>query len=278
MLSYDLDPFIAPSPEQFIGLFQTDIINFLNKKIIKDFKRIDFNDLSHDFIGHFFSEGMLDRYKPNYNQIRVRKIKLDIKEKEKEFRILRDRNHQNSRDKRVLIHLGETIEKKHEKLRRCQEKVERPVRFKTYLFWCLRSYWWWHVVKTVDIYEDADGVIREHIKTTTQPLLVSQVSSDDDYKFSDVSNAIYQRTEEDLYKKGLRKQAALRYLKSFERFLRTINNRIALALALLLDGLDISEVSQQTQASVDEIMSKLRRYGTTFSKKLGNFGEYIEYC
>ncbi len=57
-----------------------------------------------------------------------------------------------------------------------------------------------------------------------------------------------------------------------------MNDTIALALALLIDGLDISEVAQQTQKSVEEIMSKLKKYGASFSKKLGNFGEYLEYC
>lgn len=278
MSSYDLDPFKAPSPEEFIGLFQADVINFLHKKIIKDFNQVDLSDLSHDFIAHFFSEGMLDKYDPNYNRIRVNKIINELSEREKEFRILKSRNHQNKADKKILNRLSKTIEKKREKLARCQEKISRQVRFKTYLFWCLRSYWWWHVVKTVDIYEDEDGVIREHIKTTAQPLLVSQVACDDDYKFSDVSNAIYQRTEESIYKADLRQKAARKYLQSFERFLLKMNNTIALALSLLLDGLDISEVAQQVQTSADEIMSKLKRYGTSFSKKLCNFGEYLEYC
>lgn len=278
MSSFNLDPFITPSVEEFINLFQPDIANFLSKRIIKDFNQVDLNDLSHDFISHFFSEGMLNRYKPDYNKARVKKVKHELAEKEKEFSILKRRNHQNKKDKKVLANLKMAIDKKHEKLRKCQEKVDRPTRFKTYLFWCLRSYWWWHVVKAVDIYEDEYGVIREHIKTTPQPLLVSQVASDEDYKFSDVSNSVYQKTEESIYKRDLRRQGALRYLKNFEKFLRETNNKVAFALDLLLAGMDISDVANQVQKSTDELMFILKRYGNTFSKKIGNFGEYLEYC
>ena len=278
MSSFDLDPFITPTADEFVNLFQPDIIHFLSKKIIKDFNQVDLNDLSHDFIAHFFSEGMLNRYRPDYNKARVAKIKRELAEKEKEFSILKRRNHQNKKDKRVLANLSKAVGKKHEKLRKCQEKIARPTRFKTYLFWCLRSYWWWHVVKAVDIYEDEFGIMREHIKTTPQPLLVSQIASDEDYKFSDVSNSVYQRAEEDAYRKDLRRRGALKYLNSFQKFLRGTNEMIALALGLLVAGMEISEVATEVQTSTEDILLSLKRYGNIFSKKIGNFGEYLEYC
>jgi len=273
-----LDPFIAPSPEEFVTHFQTDIVNFLNKKIIKDFRRVDLNDLCYDFMAHFFSEGMLKKYNSNYNQIRALKLQEALKEKEKEYGILKRRNHKTKKDKKVLDNLSRSLEKKRAKLEKCQEKVGRLVRFKTYLFWCLRSYWWWHEVKTVDIYADPDGVIREHIKTTVQPLVVSQTASEDDYKYSDISSSIYLKKEEAVYAKELRRQAALVYLEGFENFLEKINSNLAFALNLLLGGLDITEVSCQIKLTSDELISNLKKYGTIFSKKIGNFGEYLEYC
>jgi len=278
MSSLKLDPYKAPTSEEFISLFQPDIINFLQKKIVKDFNHIDLNDLSHDFIAHAYSDGMLKKYRPDFNVIRVGKITRELQEKEQEFQILKKRNHQTPKDLKILQQIQKEITKKQLKLKKCQENVNKLVRFKTYLFWCLKSYWWWNIVKMVDIYADADGVIREHIKTTPPPLVVSQIAADDDYKFSDVSSSIYLKQEETLYQKELSRQAAKYYLNMFENFLRSVNEHSAMALGLLVSGMEIEDVAVHVQMEPSEVMAKLKHYGDKFSLKMGSFSECLEYA
>lgn len=277
MSSSKLDPYLAPSPDEFISLFQSDIVNFLQKRIVKDFNHVDLSDLAHDFIAHAIGEKILERYRPDYNSVRVIKLTKELQEKEKEFQIVKRSKHQTKKDLQVLQQLQKEITKKKEKLQRCQEGAQKLVKFKTYLFWCLKSYWWWNIVKMIDIYADEDGVIREHIKTTPQPLLVSQITADDNYKYSDISNFAYLRQEELEYRKDVSRKAAKQYLVGFENFLRPVNDHLASALTMLMSGIEIEDVAKSFQLNANDVLTKLRYYGNRFSVKMGHFGEYLEY-
>lgn len=270
--------YAAPNPEDFIHEFIQDIVNFLNKRIIKNPSRNqDLEDIAHDFIAHFFSEQLIEKYRPDYNRHRLDKLILELEDLEKQFQIYSRAKNRHSKDQKVLDNLQKKISKKRFRINTCKEKVHRLVKFKTYLFWCLKSYHWWHIVKTVDIYEDADGVIREHIKTTQQPFVVSQIRSEDDYKYGDISNSIFQREEEADFKKVLRKRAARAYLQNFEKYLRKKNEACSTALSLMLAGLDLEDVAETLKQSVDDLIMSLKNYACDFSMRLGNFGDFLEY-
>jgi len=261
------NPYQAPDPEDFIAYFKVDVFNFLAKKIVKNPKQVDIGDLSMDFLSHFVMNEMLGKYDPDYNAARAVKQAHLVQDLQEEYQILRDRNNQTEQDKKSLKKLRTRLKTQEKKLTNYQASIGRKVRFKTFLFWCLRSYWWWNVVKSVSIYPDENNVMREHIKTTPAPLIISQATGDDlDYKYSDVSNSLFKAAEEEKYRRESEQKAATIYLEMFESFLRKIDRAFAMALSLLRTGMAMDEVAVRIDESSELLLTKLQEYGRDFEK------------
>lgn len=275
------DPYCAPDAEEFIIHFRTDVFNFLAKRIVRNHRQVDIGDLSMDFLSHFVMSQTLNKYDPDYNAVRAIKQGELVEDLRAEYQILSTRNNQTEQDKKSLVKLKVRLETQETKLARFKTTIGRKVRFKTFLFWCLRSYWWWHVVHMVSIYADENNVMREHIKTTASPLIISQAMSNDlDYKYSDVSSSLFQAVEEENYRKETEQKAATLYLEMFEAFLRKIDRVFAMALSLLRTGMEMEDVSSKISTSSDNLLTKLRNYGKEFERYYDyeRFFQYLYPC